>query len=97
MGTPYHILGVRKDIREKIGKEIGETVHVTIEQDTEPRIVSIPDDLKAAFNDHPDARVKFEKLSYTHKKEYVIWIESAMKDQTRKNRVDKTIEKLEAK
>ena len=29
MGTPCHIIGVRKDIRKKIGKTFGDTVHVT--------------------------------------------------------------------
>ena len=32
MKTPCHILGIRKDIREKIGKQPGETVHVTIRE-----------------------------------------------------------------
>ncbi|WP_317417034.1 DUF1905 domain-containing protein, partial [Eubacterium callanderi] len=31
MKTPCHILGIRKDIREKIGKQPGDTVHVTLE------------------------------------------------------------------
>ena len=30
MGTPQHILGLRKDIRQKIGKQPGDTVWVTI-------------------------------------------------------------------
>jgi len=30
MGTPCHIIGIRKDIRAKIGKQPGDTVHVTI-------------------------------------------------------------------
>lgn len=30
MGTPGHILGLRKDIRHKIGKQPGDTVHVTL-------------------------------------------------------------------
>ena len=30
MGTPCHILGIRKDIRAKIGKQPGDTVHVTL-------------------------------------------------------------------
>ena len=30
MGTPNHILGIRKDIRAKIGKQAGDTVLVTI-------------------------------------------------------------------
>ena len=32
MGTPRHILGIRKDIRSKIGKQSGDTVHVTIRE-----------------------------------------------------------------
>lgn len=30
MGTPCHILGIRKDIRAKIGKQPGDIVHVTL-------------------------------------------------------------------
>ena len=29
MGTPCHIIGLRKDIRKQIGKTFGDTVHVT--------------------------------------------------------------------
>lgn len=32
MGTPGHILGVRKDIRAKIGKQPGDLVFVTIQE-----------------------------------------------------------------
>ncbi|NMB97623.1 MAG: DUF1905 domain-containing protein [Clostridiaceae bacterium] len=32
MGTPCHILGIRKDIRTKIGKQPGDIVKVTIEE-----------------------------------------------------------------
>ena len=30
MGTPCHILGIRKEIRAAIGKQPGDTVHVTL-------------------------------------------------------------------
>ena len=30
MGTPCHIIGVRKDIRAKIGKQPGDVIHVTL-------------------------------------------------------------------
>ena len=30
MGTPCHIIGIRKDIRTKIGKQPGDTVAVTL-------------------------------------------------------------------
>lgn len=32
MGTPCHIIGVRKDIRKKIGKKPGDKLHVTLEE-----------------------------------------------------------------
>lgn len=32
MKTPGHIIGVRKDIRAKIGKQCGEIIHVTIKE-----------------------------------------------------------------
>lgn len=30
MGTPCHMIGVRKNIRQKIGKSFGDMVHVTL-------------------------------------------------------------------
>ena len=32
MGTPCHIIGVRKDIRAKIGKQPGDIIHVTLRE-----------------------------------------------------------------
>lgn len=32
MGTPCHIIGIRKDIREKIKKQPGDMVHVTLKE-----------------------------------------------------------------
>ena len=32
MGTPCHIIGVRKDIRTKIGKQPGDIIHVTLRE-----------------------------------------------------------------
>lgn len=32
MGTPCHIIGIRKDIRKKINKQPGDIIHVTISE-----------------------------------------------------------------
>lgn len=32
MGTPGHIIGVRKDIRAAVGKQPGDMVHVTVRE-----------------------------------------------------------------
>ena len=94
MGTDCHILGIRKEIREQIGKTFGDEVAITVEPDTEPRVVEVPAELKKAFKSDKEAKALFDKLSYTHQKEYVNWINEAKRDETRQNRIAKTIEML---
>ena len=93
MGTG-HILIVRKDIRAAIEKKAGDKIQVTLEPDTEPREVIVPEDLAGAFRKSAKAKSFFEKLSYTNKKEYAVWITSAKKPETRERRVQDTIKKL---
>ena len=97
MGGPHHILIVRKDIREKIGKSIGDEIEISVEEDTKPRIVELPPDLQQALARDPEAEAGFEQLSYTHQKEYVQWIQEAKREQTRQNRMDQTIARLKQK
>src|SRR5688572_7708580 len=94
MGTDCHILGIRKDIREQIGKTFGNDVTITVEPDTEPRVIEVPAELKQAFRTEKEAKAFFEKLSYTHQKEYVNWINEAKREETRQTRIAKTIEIL---
>ena len=94
MGEPHHILIVLKGIRQKIGKDIGDEVEVVLEEDTQPRVVEIPDDLQEALANSPVAKAAFEKMSYTHQKEYVNAILEAKHPSTRSKRILKTIELL---
>jgi hypothetical protein len=94
MGTECHLLLILKSIREQAGKTFGDEVHLTIEADTSPRVVELPEGLKRAFKTEKEAKAFFEKLSYTHQKEYVMWINDAKKEETRQARVIKTIEML---
>lgn len=94
MGKGRHILIVRKEVQKAIGKTIGETVQVTLERDAEPRNVAVPGDFQAALEKNPTAKAIFEKLAYTHRKEYVEWIESAKKPETRQRRIQKALEMI---
>ena len=85
---------ILKSIREQTGKTFGDEVHLTVEADTSPRVVKLPEGLKRAFQTEKEAKAFFEKLSYTHQKEYVTWINDAKKEETRQARVIKTIEML---
>lgn len=94
MGGPNHILIVLKGIREQIGKSFGDEIKITVEPDTEERVIDIPKDLMKELKKHGEAKAFFDKLSYTHRREYVMWINEAKKDETRQNRIVKAIEML---
>jgi hypothetical protein len=94
MGTGFHIIGVRKAIRQAIGKQVGDSIKVVIALDTDDRIVDVPDDLVAALEASKKAKAFFDTLSYTNRKEYAAWILSAKKRETRLKRLALTIQKL---
>ena len=94
MGTPRHILGVQKAIRAKIGKSIGDTIEVTVEEDTARREVTIPKDLKKALIENTGAMETFSRLSYSHQKEFIQWIGAAKRMETRQDRIAQTIVRL---
>ena len=97
MGGQNHMLIILKGIREQAGKTFGDEVKVTVEADAEERVVAVPAELKRLFRSEKEARAVFEKLSYTHQKEYVNWINEAKKEETRQKRIAKTIEMLKKK
>ena len=94
MGGGSHVLGIRKDIRKAINKTFGDEIEVKLERDLEPRQVTIPAELEAAFNENPEARSAFEKLAFTHQREHVAYITEAKKPETRLRRTEKTITQL---
>lgn len=95
-GGRYY-LGLRKADAEAAGVQAGDIVKVTIEPDTRIRTVVAPPDLAAALRRNGPARAKWEKLSYTHKKEHAEAILKAKKPETRTRRVQKTIGMLSGK
>ena len=80
--------------RTAAGVSAGDQVDVDIESDTGPREVEVPADLAEALAHDDVARAHFDRLSYTHRKEWVRWIEEAKKAETRATRLVKTVESL---
>lgn len=97
MGHTCHILGITQKIRKEIGKQPGDTVHIVLKKDEAPRVAEIPEDLIKLLEDNQEAKSFFETLSYTNKKEYVQWITSAKKAETREKRLIKALEMLSNK
>ncbi len=88
------MLIVIQSVRKKIGKNPGDIVHVTLEEDHDERNVEVPSDLAELFRVNPQASEFFSTLSYTNQKEYINWILSAKREETRKSRLAKTMELL---
>ena len=94
VGSEHHMLLILKGIRAQIGKTFGDEIKVIVEPDAEPRLIEIPKDLLKELKKDKQAKALFDKLSYTHRKEYVRWIEEAKRAETRQTRIIKTIEML---
>jgi hypothetical protein len=95
--APYggtHYLGLNQTVRKAANLTAGDTITVTLELDSSPRTIEPPTDLAQALNANLAAQARWDKLSYSHRKEHVEAIKAAKKPETRARRIAKTIEQL---
>lgn len=62
--------------------------------DAAKKLIKLPDDVAAAFKKYKKEAAFYETLSFTNKKEYLEWIVTAKREETRAERIKGTIEKL---
>lgn len=93
-GHGCHVLGLTQDVRKSLGKMFGDTVFVELWEDKKERTVELPEDVVEIFNQNKKAKELFNKMSYTHRKEYIRWITDAKKPETRENRKVKMTEMI---
>lgn len=96
MGDGTHALGVHKATMEQGGFHHGDKVKVAIRLDTAPREVVVPKDFSDALEKSPKARRTFANYAFSHRKEYVNWIEEAKQPETRQRRIDQAVRMIEA-
>lgn len=77
--------------RAAAGLAAGDAVEVTLELDTAPREVVVPEDLAAALASDPAAMAFFDGLSYSNKRVHTLSVEGAKTPETRARRVEKAI------
>jgi hypothetical protein len=95
MGGEF-LLGLSKEVRQGAGAEAGDEVDVTVELDTAPREVEVPELLAAALAADPEAKASFDRMAFTHRKEYARWIADAKQEQTRQRRLGQALEMIRA-
>jgi hypothetical protein len=76
--------------------EIKKNGHVAF-IDLENRQIILPPDILEVLEQSPNALAFYQTLSFTNKKEYLVWILSAKQEKTKTERLGKIIEKLLAR
>jgi hypothetical protein len=82
--------------RRESGIGGGNAIDVELTVDTEPRTVTVPDDLRAALDGSAGAAAQWERLSYSKQKAHVTSVEGAKAAETRARRIAKIIADLGA-
>jgi len=93
MGGEF-LVGLSREVRKGVGVNAGDDVDVILELDTEPRDVDVPPALAAALNGDEEARAAFEKMAFTHRKEYARWVAEAKREETRDRRAQQAMEMI---
>ena len=86
-GDGTHYLVVKSEIRKRIKATAGSVVAVVLERDADERTVDVPDDFRQELSSREPIQFAFDGFSYSHRKEYVDWIESAKTEATRARRI----------
>ena len=87
------MLPLSQEHRAAAGVQAGDLVEVTIELDTEPRTVEVPEDLAAELTKH-GIREAFDALAPSTRTEHVRQVESAKAEETRNRRIAKIVDGL---
>ena len=82
-------MAVKSEVRKKIKKQAPDTVHITLYEDKTPLI--IPEELLLCMENEDGLLEKFENYNHGQKKAFIDWIYSAKTEQTKANRIAKTI------
>lgn len=92
-----HLLTFNKTLQAGAKAKAGDMVSVVMERDTEERIVEPPAELAHAFRKSKEAKALWDKLAYTHRKEFAQWISGAKQEETRQRRAEKAVSMILAK
>lgn len=89
-----HMMVVNAQLRAGAKCKAGDTVDVVMDVDEEPRVVETPAYLKKIIGADAKLKAAWEKLSYTHQKEYVREIDGAKREETREKRIAQMLDNL---
>lgn len=93
MGDKF-MISLSAEHRKNANVKGGDTVEVSIELDTAPRLIEVPHDLQKVLDKNKKAEANFNKLAPSKKKAIVLSIEDAKTEETKIRRIEKVMETL---
>jgi hypothetical protein len=90
------LIGISWANRDAAGISAGDRVTVEVALDEAARTVIVPPDLAAALTAAPAAKSRFDAMSFTHRQEYVAWLDAAKRPETRARRLAAAVERIAA-
>jgi Bacteriocin-protection, YdeI or OmpD-Associated/Domain of unknown function (DUF1905) len=92
MGDGRLFLPIRAEIRKKIKKKEGDSVHVVLYLDHSTK--EIPEEFLLCLDDDEPAKAFFETLSQSEQRYYIDWIYAAKTEETKVDRIVNTLRNL---
>ena len=89
-----HMMPVNRTLCTGARVEPGDIVDVVMERDVDERTVEAPPELQKELANNKKAQERWEKLSFTHKKEMANSISGAKQEATKKRRLAKVLQVL---
>ncbi|MDO5104993.1 YdeI/OmpD-associated family protein [Capnocytophaga sp.] len=92
MGNGKLFLPLKAEIRKKIGKQTGDSVHIVLYEDNTPS--EIAHELKMCLQDEPHLLKAFESYSEAKQKKLIDWIYQSKNEDDKAQRIVEIINKI---
>ena len=93
-GQGSHWLKVTRAMQEAAGVRAGDSVRLEIAPASEEPEARVPADLRKALAAAPEARAQWAALTPVARRDWIQWLTSAKKEETRERRVASTLDML---
>ena len=92
MGNGTLFLSVKAEIRKKIKKEVGDSVHIILYADQNTN--TLEQDLQDCLEEEPKALSFYKQLAISDQKAFLDWIAASKSEQIKEERIAKSIDLL---
>lgn len=93
-GQGSHWLKVPRALREAAGVDVGDTVALEIAPAAEELEARVPADLRTALSTSPEAKAQWDSLTPVARRDWIQWLDSAKKVETREKRIASSVDML---